>query len=98
MTTSRDKTARIWDLNDFRKLPILLDDHEDWVMTGCFDPTSSLVLTGSRDKYIRTWTVDPKGMAERLCEHLSGNMTAAEWKEFVGEELPYEASCPNVGQ
>lgn len=96
LTTSRDKTARIWDLNDFRKLPIVLDDHEDWVMTGCFDPTGSSVLTGSRDKYIRTWSVTLNSMADRLCKHLSRNMTEAEWQEFVGIEFPYQNTCPNL--
>ncbi len=96
LTTSRDKTARIWDLSDSRKLPILLDDHEDWVMTGCFDPTGTKVMTGSRDKFIRTWPVEASVLADRVCSSLTRNMSIDEWNEFVGVEIPYRKTCPNL--
>ncbi len=96
LTTSRDKTARIWDLSDSRKLPVLLDDHEDWVMTGSFDPSGTKVLTGSRDKFIRTWPVQASVLAERACLHLTRNMTIEEWNEFVGVEIAYRRTCPNI--
>lgn len=96
LTTSRDRTARIWDLNDFRKLPLVLDDHDDWVISGCFSPDGKIVLTGSRDKFIRSWPVDLNILADKLCAQLSRNMTQEEWREFVGKEIPYQRTCPNI--
>ena len=93
LTTSRDKTARIWDLMDSRKLPIILDDHDNWVLSGCFDPSGNKVITGSSDRYLRTWPVDSKFLAERVCELVSRNMTPEEWKEFVGPDVPYQKTC-----
>lgn len=93
LTTSRDRTARLWDLNDSRKLPIIFEDHEDWVLTGCFDPSGKQVITGSADQYLRTWPVDPQVLADRICKSLSRNMTSEEWHEFVGKDIPYEDTC-----
>lgn len=93
LTTSRDKTGRIWDLKDSRKLPIVLDDHDDWVYAGAFDPTGQLVITGSGDQYIRTWPVNPSDIAAKICEKLSRDMTMQEWYEFVGKDIPYQTTC-----
>ncbi len=95
LTTSRDGTARIWDLNDSRKLPIILDDHDEWVFTGSFNPTGTQVITGGGDDYIRTWPVDPEFFATRICLMVNRVMTPNEWKEFVGEDIPYEETCKN---
>ncbi len=96
LTTSRDRTARLWDLSDSRKLPLLMDDHEDWVMTGCFDPSGQQIITGSRDEFVRIWPTDPKVLAERICGLVSRNLTKEEWEEFVGDDIPYQKTCSNL--
>lgn len=93
LTTSRDRTARLWDLNDSRKLPIIFDDHEDWVLTGCFDPSGKRIITGSSDMYLRSWPVDPQVLANRICEYVPREMTQDEWSEFVGKDIPYSSTC-----
>lgn len=65
-------------------------------MTGCFDPTGTKVLTGSRDKFILTWPVEASVLANRACAYLNRNMTVEEWNEFVGVEIPYQKTCPNI--
>ena len=93
LTTSRDGTARIWDLNDSRKLPTILDDHKDWVLTGSFDPTGETVITGGGDEYIRTWPVDPTSLANRICSLVNRSLTEEEWNEFVGSDYTYRNTC-----
>ncbi|WP_425392028.1 WD40 repeat domain-containing protein [Ekhidna sp.] len=93
LTTSRDGTARIWDLTDSRKLPIILDDHDEWVFTGSFNPSGTQVITGGGDEYIRTWPVDPSYLAFRICAMINRNLTQEEWDEFVGRDIPYSMTC-----
>ena len=93
LTTSRDGTARIWDLSDSRKLPIILDDHDDWVFTGSFNPTGTQVITGGGDEFIRTWPVDPAYFAFRICALVNRNLSQEEWEEFVGKDITYQATC-----
>ena len=95
LSTSRDGTARIWDLTDSRKLPIILDDHGDWVFTGSFNPTGTQVITGGGDEYIRTWPVDPVYFALRICAMVDRPLTPDEWAEFVGKDIPFQMTCDN---
>ena len=96
LTTSRDKTARLWELSDSRKLPIVMEDHQDWVLTGCFDPSGEYIITGSKDQLIRTWPTKPQTLADRICSFLDRNMSKEEWNEFVGADIPYQKTCPEI--
>ena len=94
LSSSRDGSVRVWDINDPRKLPLVLDDHEDWVMSACFSPDGKRVISGSRDNSIRFWPVDPKELADRVCQLVSRDLTEEEWIEFVGTGIPYTKTCP----
>ncbi len=93
LTTSRDGSARIWDLEDFRKLPVILDDHNDWVLTGSFNQAGTQVITAGADEYIRKWPVDPAVFALRICHFVNRALTQEEWNEFIGEDIPYQPIC-----
>lgn len=93
LTSSRDRTVRIWDIENSKKLPLVFDDHSDWVMTACFDPTGKKVISGSRDNYIRFWPVEHQVLADRICSLISRDLTEEEWNEYVGSDIGYETSC-----
>ncbi|UXP31488.1 hypothetical protein N6H18_14140 [Reichenbachiella agarivorans] len=94
LTASRDGTTRIWDINNSRIMPLILDDHEDWVFTAKFTPTGDKVVTGSKDKNIRVWTIDYQQLADRICRLVDRNLTLEEWNEYIGDSFPYEETCP----
>ena len=93
LTASRDGTSRIWDLQDTRKLPLVLDDHMSWVMTATFSPDGKNVVTGSADKYIRIFSTNMKDLADRICELTPRDMTAEEWNEYIGSNIPFRSTC-----
>ena len=36
------------------------------------------------------------GKLEKMVQQLEdGNLTLDEWREFVGQDIPYERTCPN---
>ncbi|MEO9477131.1 MAG: WD40 repeat domain-containing protein [Cyclobacteriaceae bacterium] len=94
LTASRDGTARIWDIDNPRKFPLLLDDHNGWVMTAAFNKDGSKIITGCKDNFIRIWEVNHKTLADRICQLVDRNMTSEEWSEYVGENIPYQTTCP----
>ncbi|MGB3463704.1 MAG: hypothetical protein WBA74_00465, partial [Cyclobacteriaceae bacterium] len=91
--TSTDKTARIWFMDQIFELPIVLDDHTDWVFTLDFHPSGNYLITGSKDKMIRKWPVKPDGMANEICDYLGRNMSPTEWTQYVGDDIPKEETC-----
>ncbi len=96
LTASRDRTARLWDLTNTRKLPTIFDDHNDWVLTAKFDVTGEQIITGSKDNFLRVWPMDPKILADRICDFVDRNLTREEWAEYVGDKFPYQETCIQV--
>ena len=94
LTASRDRTARVWDIRNPRKLPIVLDDHGDWVMSARFSQNGDYILTGCKDNLIRKWPVNPDILATRICQYIGRQLSESEWGNYVGKK-PYEQTCPN---
>ena len=56
---SGDWTVRIWDLEDLKAKPIVLEGHSDWVTNLAIQ--GNTVVSGSNDKTVRIWDLeDPK--------------------------------------
>jgi len=94
LTASRDRTARVWDIGNPRKLPIVLDDHKDWVMSARFNHDGNYILTGCKDNLIRRWPINPEELATRICNYVEREMTSEEWKDYIGTQS-FESTCPN---
>ena len=95
LTTSRDKTAKIWDLNYINDLPIVLKDYSDWVWTAVFSPDTKQVVTASGDHVLRVYPTQVDSMVDILCTSAKRNMTQNEWARFVGEDVAYGITCSN---
>ena len=40
------------------------------------------------------WDVDPDTWQEQACLAAGRNLTADEWRSFIGVDEPYQATCP----
>ena len=96
--SSRDRTTRIWEIDGEHifNMPVVLNDHKDWVWDHAFHPDSQSLLTASADGRIRYFKLDPSDMADQLCELLTRNMSDKEWRQYVGKEsnYPWQETCP----
>ena len=54
VTTSNDKTAKIWDATTGKEM-LTLKGHGDYVSCAAVSPDGKRVVTGSRDKTARVW-------------------------------------------
>ena len=93
VTSSYDRTARIWKLDQLQELPIILSDHQSWVMSAGFTRNGQWVLTGQFDKILTIYPVDMSQYASGLCEKIGRNLTREEWNDFVAEDINYENTC-----
>ncbi|MEM7367457.1 MAG: AAA family ATPase [Bacteroidota bacterium] len=89
-SSSWDGSVRLWNLDRINDLPIILDDHEDWVMSIAYSLDGSMILAGLRNGQLKYWFTKPDHMREALFDQLDRSMTPTEWKQYVGEEIPYK--------
>jgi len=53
------------------------------------------IEAGLTDKSIRVWEVSNEKLENKICSLLKTNMLESDWKLIVGEDIPYEKTCPN---
>jgi WD40 repeat protein len=91
-----DNTVRVWNLRDISAPPVILRGHEDRVTGVSFSPDGKTLVSSSEDGTIRIWP-RTETIAEVVCEEKAWrNLTLEEWHEFVGVDIPYELTCPNL--
>jgi WD40 repeat protein/energy-coupling factor transporter ATP-binding protein EcfA2 len=104
-TASKDWSIRLWNYHDLRKQPVVLSDH-DWVWNLAFTPDDEQLIAGIQsvketkigqvDQTIHAWPTKIETMSALLCTYLKRNMVEDEWDIYVGSDLPYELTCPEL--
>lgn len=100
LASSKDKTARMWDLKNIYDLPTVFSDHKDWVWSIDFHPDGSRFATGAADGIVRLFETLPDAYASRICDLVNHNMSDTQWRQYVGNptEIPYEETCKGLTQ
>ncbi len=93
---SYDKTIRVWDLDQVDEEPIVLRGHEQSVTSVAFYPDGKKLVSGSYDNTILSWITDTQILADMVCETVQHNLSQKEWDWFMGEDILYERTCPNL--
>lgn len=98
VAASKDRTARMWDLQNIYDLPTIFNDHNDWVWSIDFHPGGTRFATGSADGIIRIFETLSDAYAARICGLVSHNMSDTQWRQYVGNpnEIPYEETCKGL--
>lgn len=95
-TSSRDKTVRLWNLENLKEQPIKLADHPNWVWSIAFTPDDEQLIAGTQEQIIKSWPTRIETMSGKLCGLVTRNMTKDEWDIFVSEDLEYVSTCENL--
>ena len=74
----------------------MLRGHEEAVSSVAFSPDGQTLASGSGDQTISLWIVSTEILAGKICQQVWRNLTLDEWHQFVGVDLPYERTCPNL--
>jgi len=91
---SWDNTARVWEAESGVEVAHLI--HDDWVSAAVFSPEGNFVVSGSGDNTVRVWEWQSEGLIANACVVMPRNLTRAEWQQYIGDALPYQAVCENL--
>jgi WD40 repeat protein len=61
-----------------------------------FTPDGKRLVTGHSNGSVVVWDADLDAWPKRACEIANRNITQEEWKTFVGEDLPFRATCADL--
>ncbi|OHT13364.1 Transcriptional repressor tup12-related protein [Tritrichomonas foetus] len=55
LTTSQDKTVKLWTMKGIASCKNVLHEHSDIVLSSCIDNNQKFLITGSKDETIKGW-------------------------------------------
>ncbi len=106
-----DGTARVWEAATGKEIARATYKNSDkdyhqigpvgFSVDGKYAVSSGCEQLDERDQFcvrstVRVWLYQPEDLAAQACAHLTRNLTLAEWQEYIGDALPYQAVCPNL--
>jgi len=102
VTSSKDKTARIWKWDGSGK-PIVLEGHSEAVNSAAWSPDSKQVLTSSEDGAVRTWVVDVSSLQQSIHNSTIDCLTQSQRETYLLEsasdgQTRYEACERKYGR
>lgn len=96
-TGSNESVVRLWDLAQPEATPrTLRTGPRDVDMVVAFSEDSTVVAAGSWNGTITRWPLSTAVLADRVCQHVWRNLSEDEWLQFVGSDIPYERTCPDL--
>jgi WD40 repeat protein len=95
-SASDDGTVRLWDVAQRQPLGDALEGHSDSVLSVAFSPDGKLLASAGGDGTVRLWDVYPNSWAVRLCRIVNRNLSIIEWQQYIGTDLPYRRTCPEL--
>ena len=93
---SGDETVRLWDVVSRQPFEEPLTSHGERVRSVAFSPDRATLASGSNNGTVWLWDVDPDSWAARNCRRVNRNLSLAEWRQYLGSDVPYRRTCPDL--
>jgi WD40 repeat protein len=95
LATSNGDNLRVWDLRNPTTPSVNLQWRGGRIATLAFTSENRMLKAGDVDGRVAQlplWSA----AAEALCTRVWRNLSKSEWNAHVGEDIPYEKTCPNL--
>ncbi|MBC7875923.1 MAG: PD40 domain-containing protein [Anaerolineales bacterium] len=94
LSGGEDGTARVWEAQTGNEIARMT--HESLVFKVAFSPDGKYAISASQDASIRVWIWQTEDLIVEACSRVTRNLTKIEWKQYIGDALPYQAICENL--
>ena len=97
-----DQHVNIWSIRDFNALPIVLNDHPEWVSAFLFYPDEDQILIGYSDGSLHLYPLIVPKMYGDVCSSIGGLpletnklnvLDQKEWNIFAGKDVDIMPIC-----
>jgi WD40 repeat protein len=86
-------TVILWDIEGPTPANLAtLDVHTGVTYSSAFSPDGKQ-LAFTSGTTIRLWNLDPAYLTPEACRTANRNLTCAEWKQYIGPDIPYRKTC-----
>ena len=94
VTSSMDRTVKIWDKSDINTAPIIITGHDSWVYSIILSKDEKQLISADANGNILITIIDIETLKSRVKGNLTKNMSEKNWEKFVGEGIDYEPNLP----
>lgn len=92
-----DGRVQVWSTGDWNIQPLIVDDTENFIFSVAFDILGNYLIAGSMgEKSLMIRPTHTYEFVPQFCSNLHRNMTEEEWNIYVGEDINYEQTCPDL--
>jgi WD40 repeat protein len=89
-----DNKIQVWNWQHSDTTPIVLPKLKGRLEAFDLSPDGLSIAVGGKDLDVSLWSSTSK-LVENVCDKVTRNLSFDEWKQSVGENLPYERTCDN---
>jgi WD40 repeat protein len=93
-TCSTDGRVLVRDMNDINLPPIEITKLNGFIHSVAFINRGRNILVGSRSQNpLVGYPVRMEDLSTFICPNISRNLSLSEWRNYIGEEVPFEETC-----
>lgn len=94
ITADKGGNIRVWEALTGKEIARLTMPFQ--VIDLAVSPDNKLILFSSGGVTLYSWKWNIVDQLEEVCNRLPRNFTKDEWNQFIGSDVPYHPTCPNL--
>jgi WD40 repeat protein len=103
-SSGNDGNVKIWEWSPSAEGIFRIRERPKWVLMGptsealslSFSPQGDQIAAGDALGNVHLWDLNRESLVKLACSSIRRNLSDQEWKLYIGENIPYERTCPHL--